>query len=54
MEQAFTLANNASKPNPIEIISLETTRKKNNWKPEEMLAGAVVTLETERIKGSNP
>jgi hypothetical protein len=25
-----------------------------NWKTEETLAGAVVTLETERIKGSNP
>jgi len=25
-----------------------------NWKTEEILATAVVTLETERIKGSNP
>jgi thioesterase domain-containing protein len=33
---------------------LQTTRKEKNWKTEEMLAGAVVTLETERIKGSNP
>ena len=39
---------------PFEIISLQTTRKKNNWKTEETLAKAVVTLETERIKGSNP
>ena len=28
----FTLAKNATKPNPFEIISLQTTRKKNNWK----------------------
>ena len=26
----------------------------NPWKTEETLARAVVTLETERIKGSNP
>jgi len=37
-----------------EIISLQTTRKENDWKTEETLAGVVVTLETERIKGSNP
>jgi len=48
---AFTLAKNATKPNPFEIISLQTTRNKNNWKSEETLARAVVTLETERIKG---
>jgi len=53
-EMAFTLAKNATKPNTFEIISLQTTRKKNNWKTEETLARAVVTLETERIKGSNP
>jgi len=53
-ELAFTLAKNATKPNPFEIISLETTRKENNWKTEETLERAVVTLETERIKGSNP
>jgi len=33
---------------------LQTTRKENNWKTEEALARAAVTLETERIKGSNP
>ena len=49
---AFTLAKNATKPNPFEIISLQATRKKSNWKTEETLARAVVTLETERIKGS--
>jgi hypothetical protein len=53
-ELAFTLAKNATKPNPFEIISLQTTRKENNWKTRETLARAVVTLETERIKGSNP
>jgi hypothetical protein len=50
----FTLTKNATKPNPFEIISLQTTRKKNTWKTEETLARAVVTLETERIKGTNP
>ena len=45
----FTLAKNATKPNPFEIISLQTTRKENNWKTEETLARAVVTLETERL-----
>jgi hypothetical protein len=54
MELASTLAKNATKPNPFKFIPLQTTRKKNNWKTEETLAGAAVTLETERIKGSNP
>jgi len=53
-ELAFTLAKNAAKPNPFEIIPLPATRKENNWKTEEALARAAVTLETERIKGSNP
>jgi len=53
-ELAFTLAKNATKPNPFEIIALQTTRKENNWKTEETLARAVVTLETKRIKESNP
>jgi hypothetical protein len=47
-------AKNATKPKPFEIISLQTTRKKNNWKTEETLARAVVTLETEQTKKSNP
>jgi hypothetical protein len=51
-ELAFTLAKNAIKPNPFEIISPQTARKKNNWKTEETLERAVVTPETERIKGS--
>jgi hypothetical protein len=54
LELAFTLAKNATKPNPFQIISLQTTRKENNWKIEETLTTAVVTLEMERIKGSNP
>jgi hypothetical protein len=53
-EMAFTLAKNATKPNPCEIIPLQTARKGNNWKTEEALARAAVTVETERIKGSNP
>jgi hypothetical protein len=44
MELAFTLAKNATKPNPFEIISLQTTRRKNNWKTEKMSTRAVVTL----------
>jgi len=53
-ELAFTLAKNATKPNPFEIIPLQTTRKENNWKTEEALTRAAVTVETERIKGSDP
>jgi hypothetical protein len=53
-ELAFTLAKIATKPNPFEIIPLQTTRKEKNWKTEEALAQAAVTLETERIKGSTP
>jgi hypothetical protein len=40
-------------PNHLEIIPLQTTRKENNWKNEETLARAAVTLEAKRIKGSN-
>jgi len=47
-------AKNATKPNPFEIIPLQTTRKEYNWKTEEALARAALTLETERIKESNP
>ena len=53
-ELAFTLAKNAIRSNPYEIILLQTTRKENNWKTEETLARIVVTLAMERIKGSNP
>jgi hypothetical protein len=54
MELAFIVARHATKTNPFEIISLQITRKENNWKTEEKLARAVVTLEAERIKRSNP
>jgi len=53
-ELAFTLAKNSTKPNPFKIIPLQTKRKENNWKTEEALAQAAVTVETEWIKGSNP
>jgi len=53
-ELLSTLPKNVTKPNPFEIISLQTIRKENNWKTEEALARAAVTLETVRIKGSNP
>jgi hypothetical protein len=45
-ELASTLAKNATKSNPFEIIPLQTTGKKNNWKTGETLARAAVTLET--------
>ena len=54
MELAPALAKNATKPNPFEVIPLQTTRKENDWKTEETLARAAVTLETERMKRSNP
>jgi hypothetical protein len=50
----FTLTKNATKLNPFEITSLQTTRKENNWKTEETMERATVTLETERINESNP
>jgi len=54
MELAFTLAKITTKPNPFEIIPLQTTRKENNWKTKEALARAAVTLEMEQIKESSP
>jgi len=53
-ELVSTLAKNATKPNPFEIILLQTTRKENKWKTEETLERTVVTMEKERIKGSKP
>jgi len=53
-ELASTLAKNATKPNPFQIKTLQTTRKESDWKTEEALTRAVVTVETERLKGSNP
>jgi len=49
-----TPAKNATKPNHFEIVPIQTTRKENNWKTEETLERAVVGLETQRIKVSNP
>ena len=48
MELAFTLAKNATIPNPFEIIPLQTARKENSWKTKEALAWEAVTLETEK------
>ena len=53
-ELVSTFVKNATKPNPFQIVLLQTTKKENNWKTEETMERAVVTLETERIKGSNP
>jgi len=53
MDLASSFAKNATKANPFEIIPQQYTRKKNNWKTEEELARAAVTVETERVKGSN-
>jgi hypothetical protein len=53
-ELVFALAKNATKPNPLGIIPLQTTRKEKNWKTEETLPRAALTLEMERIKGCNP
>jgi len=50
MELAFTLAKNATKPNPFEIIPLQTTRKENNWKTDEALARAAVTERIKRVQ----
>jgi len=49
-----TFVKNATKPNPFEIVLLQTTRKENNCKTKETLERAVVTLATEWIKGPNP
>ena len=54
MDMVSTLAKNTTKPNPFEIILLQTTRKENNWKTKEMFKRAVVTLEMEQIKQCNP
>ena len=49
-----SLAKSATKANAFENIQLETTGKEDNWKTEETLARAAVTVETERTKGPNP
>ena len=53
-ELVSTLAKKATKPNPFEIIPLQTTWKKDNWKTEETLARAALTLETKRINLQAP
>ena len=53
-ELASALAENATKPNPFEIMPLQTARKENSWKTEEAMERAAVTVETERVEGSNP
>jgi len=50
----FNTCKECHKTESFEIILLQTTRKENNLKTEETLERAVVTLQTERIKGSNP
>jgi len=32
----FTIAKNGTKPNPVEIIALQTTRKEKNWKSKKL------------------
>ena len=53
-ELARTHTKNATKLNPLEIIPLQPTRKKNNWETEEAMERAAVTLKTERVKWPNP
>jgi hypothetical protein len=48
------LTREQSKLNPFKIISLQPTRKENNWETEETMERATVTLETERAKWPNP
>ena len=38
-----------TEPNLLEILPLQTTGKENNWKTEETLARATVTLETDQM-----
>ena len=42
-ELSLTLTKNATNPDPSEIIQLQTTRKKINWKTKETLARTAVT-----------
>jgi len=49
----LTPTKNATKPNPLESIPLQPTRKEENWKTKEEMEGAAVTLETERANGPN-
>ena len=52
-ELAFTLAKNATKPNPFEIIPLQATRKENNWNLcEVILFWSEVKLVTVKFLGT--
>jgi hypothetical protein len=53
-ELARTHTKNATKPNPLEIIPLQPSRKENNWETEEAMERAAETLERERAKWPNP
>jgi hypothetical protein len=53
-ELAFTPAKNATKLIPFKNISLQPTRKENNWETEETIETATVTPEMERSKWPNP
>jgi len=50
----LTPTKNATKPNPLESIPVQPTRKEENWKTKEEMEGEAVTLETERANGPNP
>jgi hypothetical protein len=49
-ELASTVAKNATKPNPLEIILLQTKRKENNWKTEETLESAFGEGKDQRVQ----
>jgi hypothetical protein len=49
-----TPAKNGTKPNLFKIISLQPTRKENNWETKKAMERATVTLEMERAKWPNP
>jgi hypothetical protein len=53
MELASTLAKNTTKPNPLKSYHYRPQGRRT-IETEETLAGTVVILKTERIKGSNP
>jgi len=53
-EMASTHTKNATKQNSFKILQLQTARKKINWTTLKTLERATITLQTERIKGSNP
>ena len=50
----LTPTKNATKPNPLESIPVQPTRKEENWKIKEEMEGAAVTLETERGQRAQP